>query len=58
MQAVDAKTKRSADSGRVHRDIIRGQEVTDVLCAVEWGKLTNEKRADLDEYAGGCRKSH
>ncbi|MFC8447720.1 hypothetical protein [Kitasatospora sp. NPDC057223] len=61
VQTVDAKTRRSADLGRVYRDIIRGrgQEVTDALCTVEWGKLTNEKQADLDEYAfaGGCRMS-
>ncbi|MEU5385512.1 hypothetical protein [Kitasatospora cineracea] len=57
-QALDAKTKRSADLGRVHRDLIRsrGQAATDELCAVEWGKLGDEARADLDEhaFAGGC----
>ncbi|MFJ4668949.1 hypothetical protein [Kitasatospora purpeofusca] len=60
-QAYDAKVKRSADLGRVHAVLIRSraQEVTDVLCAVEWGKLTGEQRRDLDEsaFAGGCRMS-
>ncbi|MCX4749166.1 hypothetical protein OG455_27300 [Kitasatospora sp. NBC_01287] len=59
-QALDAKIKRSAELGRVRRDIIegRGQEATGVLCAVEWGKLDEPTRADLDQYAfaGGCRR--
>ncbi|WP_406192422.1 hypothetical protein OH807_00905 [Kitasatospora sp. NBC_01560] len=61
IQAYDAKVKRSADLGRVHGILIRSraQEVTDVLCAVEWGKLTDEQRRGLDEsaFAGGCRMS-
>ncbi|WP_327073257.1 hypothetical protein OG196_14545 [Kitasatospora purpeofusca] len=61
VQAADAKTRRSADLGRSHRDLIRGrgQEVTDGLCVVEWGKLAGEQQKDLDEYAfaGGCRMS-
>ncbi|CAN3985266.1 hypothetical protein [Kitasatospora purpeofusca] len=61
IQAYDAKVKRSADVGRVHAVLIRSraQEVSDVLCAVEWGKLTGEQRRDLDEsaFAGGCRTS-
>ncbi|WP_157815592.1 hypothetical protein [Kitasatospora sp. CB02891] len=61
VQALDAKTKRSADLGRVHRDMIRGrgQEPTDELCTVEWGKLAGSRQQELDEYAfaGGCLMS-
>ena len=58
-RAFDAKIKRSADLGRVHRDFIRGrgQEPSEGLCAVEWARLGEQAQVDLDEYAfaGGCR---
>ncbi|MFD7639530.1 hypothetical protein ACFV4P_02640 [Kitasatospora sp. NPDC059795] len=37
----------------------RGQEPTDELCAVAWGKLDGGQQQDLDEraFTGGCRMS-
>ncbi|MER5639410.1 hypothetical protein ABT095_20935 [Kitasatospora sp. NPDC002227] len=55
-QQYEAKQKRSMDAGRFAQAMIagRGQERSHVLCAIEWGKLSPERRAELDENAFGA----
>ena len=57
-QQFEAKQKRSIAAGRFAQALIvgRGQERSQVLCAVEWGKLGAQRQADLDEnaFSAGC----
>ncbi len=55
-QQYEAKQKRSFAAGRYAQALIvgRGQERSQVLCAVEWSKLGLERQAELDENAFGA----
>ncbi|WP_033819805.1 hypothetical protein [Kitasatospora sp. MBT63] len=55
-QQYEVKQKRSIAAGRYAQALItgRGQERSQVLCAIEWGKLGPQRQADLDENAFGA----